>query len=533
MINALQAVPLAPTPSSPVILMVSGGSDSTALLVRAVLGELDLFDGQGPQKVDPSRLVVLHVNHCLRGEASDGDEAFVRELGKRLGVAVHVLRADVPGMLAAGGNMEQTAREVRYGAAWDLAGEAAGRRGVARETSRILVAHTADDRVETFLMRATEGAGTSGLTGMRPTRGIVVRPLLGETRAALRAYLADRGIGWREDATNAEDAALRSYIRNRVVPALVERNPRLHESVGRMLDVMADEDRLLEGLAARTLKKALRPSRAGTLALDVRVLSEEDPAIVRRALRCGLRRLLGEEGFLDGRFEGRHVEALLRLVRARAGSCSLPRALDARIDRGELVISTSTSTISSPLTKPLVFLSDTADDRVFFQGCPAHVKTAVRWGEYVVRARLVPVPPSSDGVVYARDEACRLERDEGLTEGRDFVLVDAAAVGLGRGAVLEVGGPRTGERMRPLGMAGSKLVSDVLSDAHVPVRDRRWTPVVRTNDAVYGEGTGSGVVWVGGIRLDGRAAYRPETRALVELTFWKPASGGDGAVPHE
>ena len=142
-----------------------------------------------------------------------------------------------------------------------------------------------------------------------------------------------------------------------------------------------------------------------------------------------------------------------------------------------------------------------------------------------MRARLVPVPPNSDGVVYARGEACRLERDEGLTEGRDFVLVDAAAVGLGRGAVLEVGGPRTGERMRPLGMIGSKLVFDVLSDAHVPVRDRRWTPV--------GEGTGSGVVWVGGIRLDGRAAYRPETRALVELTFWKPACGGDGAVPHE
>ncbi len=534
MINALRAEPLAPTPVSPVILMVSGGSDSMALLVRAATGEVDLCDGRGPQRIESGRLAALHVNHCLRGEASDGDEAFVRELCERLGVAVHVLRADVPAMMADGGNMEQTAREVRYGAAWDLAGDLAARSGVPRETARILVAHTADDRVETFLMRATEGAGMSGLTGMRPTRGIVVRPLLGETRAGLRGYLAERRIGWREDATNFEDAALRSYMRNRVVPALVERNPRLHESVGRMLDVLTDEDRLLESLADRAYEGALRPSREGVLVFDADALAGADPAIVRRALRRGLMGLLGEEGFRDARFEARHIEALVGLVLERRGSCSLPMAIDARIDRGELVVSTSTLSKELPLTQPLILSINTAFEQDLSQSRGSLGTKYTSWGEHRVRARYIPVPSGCDGVAFARTRARRCEREEGLVEGLDFVLVDAHAVGLDRGATLSVGAPRQGERMRPLGMAGTRLLSDMLSDARVPVRDRPWAPVVRTSDGTYGQDVGSGVVWVGGIRLDDRAAYRPETRALVELTIWKKFTcGGNGAMPHE
>ena len=533
MINALRAQAQPPTPSSPVVLMVSGGSDSTALLVRAATGDLDLCDGRGSCRIDPSRLVVLHVNHCLRGSASDGDDEFVREVGERLGIPVRVLRADLPQMLEHGGNMEQTARHVRYEAAWALAQELSAERGVAVETARILVAHTADDRIETFLMRVTEGAGVSGLTGMRSTRGVVVRPLLGETRADLRAYLTERGVGWREDETNGEDVALRSFLRNRVVPALLERNPRLHETLGRTLDIMAEEDRVLEELACRGLESVVRPARGGVLVLDARGIAAMEPPVARRVLRMGLARWLSEGRFRDARFEARHIEGLLDVCRKGSGSCTLPLGLDARMDRGELVVSLSTLAKDLPLTITLPIVPIIGDDLLESRMGADERSWAVPWRESLVRARLIEIPSGVDGVTFARKVSCRRKRDEGLLEGRDFVLADADALGIGCGAALEVGGPCTAERVRPLGMAGTRLVSDVLSDAGVPLRDRRWTPVVRTTDPAYRESVDSGVVWVGGIRLDDRAAYRPETRSLVELTIWKSAYGGSGVEPRE
>ena len=137
----------------------------------------------------------------------------------RLGVELRVVRADVPALVRGASraderNLEEVARRVRYGAAWDLACELCARRGVAPQGARVLLAHTADDRAETFLMRVITGAGLTGLVGLRPTCGIVVRPLLGQTREELREELRERGIGWREDATNEEDVALRSYVRH-------------------------------------------------------------------------------------------------------------------------------------------------------------------------------------------------------------------------------------------------------------------------------------------------------------------------------
>lgn len=516
MINALAARPLPPTEQSPVVLMVSGGSDSMGLLVRAVRGELDLRDGRGPRRIGPQRLCVLHVNHCLRGEASDGDEAFVRQACALLGVPLQVERVAVGKM---GGNMEETARHVRYQAAWELAGRLAAQAGVARETARILVAHTADDRMETFFMRAITGAGASGLTGMRAQRGLVVRPLMGETRVQLRHYLEEQGFTWREDATNAEDAALRSYVRNRVVPPVVARNPSAARALGTTLDLLADDDDLLERLAARELESLFVDAGGEALGLDASRLAACEPALARRALRQGLALLLGPEGFREARFEARHVEALRELAMCGEGSRTLPLDVDARVDHGVLVVSAPGARFD--------------DGGLAVQSLP--VPGRVRWGDGWVVARLVGVPAARDAMAFARDRALGLSIDEGLSEGRDFVLADAESLGLlgDPEGCLTVGPPTKGERMEPFGMRGhTKLVFDVMADAHVPLRVRPQIPVVRTNGEGYRNATESGVVWVGGIRLDGRAAYRSATRVLVELTFWNPAGGASwGADP--
>jgi len=498
MIDALCAAPQQPLPSSPVVLMVSGGSDSTALLLHAATGELDLFDGRGPVRLDCARLHVLHVNHCLRGAASDGDEAFVRDLCARLGVACTVRRIDIPSLLAGGANREETARRERYAAAWELAGSLAAAAGVPRETARICVGHTADDRAETFLMRVLTGAGPQGLTGMRATRGVVARPLIDRSREDLRACLRERGQNWREDATNAEDAALRSYVRMRVMPGFVDRNPSFAQVLGSTLDILADESDLLERLAARELDALRAPGAPGVLALDAARLAHCEPALARRALRRVLADFLGEEGMRAARLEARHVEALLGLARSGAGSCTLPLGVDARVCRGVLAVS----------LPPAWPLGDGRGPGEPVGGALA-VPGALAWGDATLEARPVPVPAGrlGDAVAFARERARVLSDTRGWVEGRDFVLVDAACVRDG----LHVGPPCEGERMQPLGLGGSKLVSDVLRDAGVPLRARPHVPVVRAGDG--------SCVWVGGICLDARAAYSQQTEVLVELNF--------------
>lgn len=143
--------------AAPVVLMVSGGADSTALLVMACTSQLDLDDGLGRARIARERLHVLHVNHHLRGEASDADEAFVRELCERFGLPLCVEHASFANL--GGQNLEAAAREVRYAAARRYVRELCAEANVPRSAARIATAHTASDRAETFIMNAIKGAG--------------------------------------------------------------------------------------------------------------------------------------------------------------------------------------------------------------------------------------------------------------------------------------------------------------------------------------------------------------------------------------
>ena len=498
MLDALNAMPLAVEPNSPIVLMVSGGSDSTALLVRSSLAPVDLKDGHGPRRLPRESLHVLHVNHCLRGSESDGDEAFVRDLCNRLNVAFHARRVDVAALVREGANLEDAARQVRYDLAWELARELAWAKGLPVGAARILVAHTADDRAETFLMRALTGSGLTGLVGMRPRCGIVVRPLIGCTREELRQDLRACGIGWREDSTNAQDVATRSYVRHHVVPALSARNPSFVKTLGRSLDAMAAEEDLIARLSAELFERAVRPARAGFCVLDIETLAQGEPALAPRCMRLALERALGWQAARDARYESSHFDRLLDLVRCGAGSCSLPGGVQARVEQGMLV-----------LRGPVV--ARPPEDVVL------PVPGAVKWGGAVLEAKVVALGrrPAEEA---AHDLALGL-KERGLREGRDFVLVDGTVAGVcepGDEGALIVGGPRPAERMRPFGLHASKLLSDVLPQAGVPARDRPWVPVVRS---FSGAPESEICVWVGGIRLDERAAWSDKTTCLIQLSL--------------
>ena len=494
--------------AAPVILMVSGGADSMALLHMTATEPIDLGDGAGLARVAKERLHVLHVNHLLRGEDADADQHFVQDACDSLDIPCTVLRVDVTKLAQErDGNVEEIGRRVRYDAARELVQKLCVKQGVSRQKAKILTAHTVDDRAETFMMNVMRGSGMSGLTSIPRHRGLIYRPLLGYTHDQLKDWLKAHGLDWHEDATNTDTHYLRAYMRHNVLPLLKARNPLLVQTVCKIADLMADEDDYLETKAARKLRQITLRKSESSLVLDALKLSSTDVVIARRVVRIVARQLIPEAWL-----EFRHVDAVLEAVAAGVGVANLPQNLEARVRLGTVTFSFTGAARS-------VVGAATA---VAANGEPAGTSPAtVTFGEHlavpgtleladgrVLSARILPVEHGFDVVSYATAHS-----QEWLGES---VLLDAHACGVDpvHGGSLWVSGPEAGDTMQPLGMHGqSKKISDLLGEAGVPVESRSMMPIVRTN--IRGH-----VVWVAGIRPDERVKCTQDTKQLLELNIY-------------
>ncbi len=190
-------------PGQRVGVAVSGGADSVALL--RLLLELQPKIGFVP--------CVIHLNHMLRGRASEADEKFVAKLAKSKGLEFFSKKVDIASLSKKQkANVEEVARRERYAFFEALVRD--------ERVNKVAVAHTADDQAETVLAHILRGTGLSGLRGIHPQTGNVFRPLLGVRRAELRTYLKKLKQAWREDATNRDTARTRARIRKKLLPML-------------------------------------------------------------------------------------------------------------------------------------------------------------------------------------------------------------------------------------------------------------------------------------------------------------------------
>ena len=509
--------------AAPVILMVSGGADSMALLHMAATEPLDLGDGSGLARVAQERLHVLHVNHLLRGADADADQHFVQATCDLLGIPCTALRVDVAKLAQErDGNVEEIGRRVRYDAARELAQKLCAEQGISRQKAKILTAHTADDRAETFMMNVMRGSGMSGLASIPRHRGLIYRPLLDYTHDQLKDWLKARGLDWHEDATNTDTHYLRAYMRHNVLPLLKARNPLLVQTVCKIADLMADEDDYLEAKAARKLRQITLRKSESSLVLDALKLSSTDVVIARRVVRIVARQLIPEAWL-----EFKHVDAVLEAVAAGVGVANLPQNLEARVRLGTVTFSftgaaRSAAVVAGGAGAGAARSAVGAVAAVAASGEPAGtVPAAATFGEHlavpgtleladgrVLSARILPVEHGFDVVSYATAHS-----QEWLGES---VLLDARACGVDpvHGGSLWVSGPEAGDTMQPLGMHGqSKKISDLLGEAGVPVESRSMMPIVRTN--IRGH-----VVWVAGIRPDERVKCTQGTKQLLELNIY-------------
>lgn len=267
-----------------VIVGLSGGADSCALLhffttLREAYG-LDIY--------------ACHINHCLRGEEADKDEAFTKELCDRLGVKLFVLRADV-GSEAARLKIstELCGRQIRYGFFESKAKEL---------DAKIATAHTASDNLETVLFDLTRGCGVTGLGGIPPVRGNIIRPLISVSREEVEAYCKKHGLDYVTDSTNLTRDYTRNKLRLDVVPVLREINPSVEKTLAAFSERARELDLFLNDSAVGLLERA-----RVKWGYSSRVLSSEGGVLLSHALR----RLCSEFEIIP---EAKHIELLKNIV---------------------------------------------------------------------------------------------------------------------------------------------------------------------------------------------------------------------------
>ena len=361
------------------IVAISGGPDSVALLAGLCQLSSQL----------PVEIRAAHVNHGLRGEESENDQCFVAGLCEELGVPLTVRR--LTGMIGEGGNLEERLRRQRYRLFRELA---AAQGGV------VSTAHHANDQAETLLLKLARGAGLTGLSGIYPRlrdeegRVRVIRPLLSFRRQEILDYLERRRMTFRTDTSNLSTQLDRNWVRQELLPPMVERlNPRTVEHLSQTATLAREAEELMKELSTAALRDVIRARAEESVELDISGLLSRALALRRYLVRDAVLDLSGGLTGLD--FE--QVESVLSLCELPSGhQVGLPGGLVASSQYGSLVLKVDRPVISFryPLSIPGERLIAALQKTVClepwknqFESSDA-VRLSVVPGDLVVRSRL-------------------------------------------------------------------------------------------------------------------------------------------------
>lgn len=316
-------------------------------------------------------------------------------------------------------------------------------------TGDYAAAHTASDQAETILYRLVVSPGRRALLGMQPRRGRLVRPLLEATREDTRAYCRSRGLDWREDASNEDPRFARARVRGEILPALRSLSPAAERTLGETARLLRDEAEVLDAAVAEALA-----GLGGGPAVELAALASLPQGLVRLVLRR-----LAEEAFGgDYSLSRAQVDSVLRLGEGGgSSSLDLGEGLRALVEYGTLRFQRGGD---APAPAPVEL------------GVPG----AVRFGAWEVEAG-----------------------------GSAEVWVSGEAVA----GPLVVRGWRDGDKMRPVGLDGTKSLQDLFTDRKVPRALRRSLPVIEA---------GGDIVWVAGVALGERFAASADDPGAIALS---------------
>jgi tRNA(Ile)-lysidine synthase len=398
--------------------------------------------------IGPENVHALHVNYGLRDTAGR-DERVARDLCSLLRVDLHIER---PAPLQ--GNLQAAARDFRYSAAERLRARAGG--------DWIATGHSRTDLAETMVYRLAVSPGARSLRCLPPQSGRVVRPLLDLERAELRGLATAAGLPFADDETNLDPAFARNRIRSEILPVLRDLSDAAERNISETQAELAEEANLLERVILEALDAA--GAGAGALAIRAEALAGSEPALRRLALRALAERATGRAVPLGRR---RAAQIMRLAMMPEGGEVDLGHGVRAICEQGLIRFEPSMEADAAPAPAPL------------------RVPGSCRFGQWEVRAELRagPLAPA----------------------GPDLATLNAEALG----DELVVRTWREGDRMRPLGMDGSKSLQDLFTDRGVPRSLRHRLPVVTADGRV---------VWVAGVAVSEDFRLVPEAREVAVLT---------------
>jgi tRNA(Ile)-lysidine synthase len=395
---------------------------------------------------------VAHCNFGLRGQEGDEDTELVKAEAARYGLVCYTKNFDTLGeMERTGESVQMAARRLRY----DWFNELCTRHGY----TAIAIAHQADDSIETFFINLFRGTGLRGLTGISAVNGRVVRPLLFTTCKEIVEYAAANKIAYREDSSNRSTKYLRNKIRLGLVPRLREINPRFTDMMRRNVDRLTQTQRFIDAAIAR-IRADVETRNGDHAVINTELIDKVFPVgfVVYELLSSGY-------GFKGDVIDG--IVAVLE--KGWSGKRFYSRDHVAYTDRGRIIIEPVGS------EDPCEVAFDAGMGRVY----------------------------AGNAVYYLK--SLDIDQVETLAVPESIALVDADKLEW----PLVLRRWKEGDRFTPLGMTGSKKVSDCLVDAKVSVPEKRRQFVL-----VNGNGD---IVWLAGRRLDDRYKISPQTENVLKI----------------
>lgn len=465
--------------SGEIIVAVSGGADSLCLL--HLLNQLC-----GPAKRYPHvRLHIAHLNHQLRGAASEQDAIEVARLAEQWHLPATIGSIDVQALARQEQrSLEDAARTARYRFLREVA-----------HGQPIAVAHHQDDQVETLLLHWLRGGGISSMIGLQPCQQDIIRPLLTITHADTLAYCQQHHLVPQEDASNTDTRFLRNRIRHELLPLLEAMNPGIRETVLRNTEVMRTDAEWIEKQVDICWPNVILSEQDQCIQLSIHHLLTLPLSIQRHLIRRVTARLSDGQSPL----ELRHFKIIEQLTQRKPSYAELmlhlPQQLRVIRQGNNLIFAHAQQHEHQPISN-----TSTINNNEITLPIPGHV--TIPGTSWTATAEIV-----NDEEVYT---ALCTENWQSvwqlLTAQQYSVYADGNLIG----DRLFIRTRRAGDRLRPLGMAYEKKVQDLLVDRHIPRAERDLIPLFFSTEHC---------VWLAGVQLDDRVRLTPGTRKIVRLSL--------------
>jgi tRNA(Ile)-lysidine synthase len=450
-----------------VLVGVSGGPDSIALIHAFV--ELS--------KTWPMRVGVAHLNHGLRGTESDDDAEFVISLANSLHLPCHVENINLSRKYSTTrSSLEEAGREARY----KFFNEMAVREGF----DKIAVGHNRDDNAELILINLIRGSGMSGLKGIPPVRGKIIRPLICASRELILSYLNHYQLNYRIDSSNSDERFIRNKIRHHLIPLLkLQYNPKISDALNRLGEILSTEEEWLSQVIDQAMEQCVQSKSIHNIILSIDKLQTFHIAAQKRVIRSAVRHVKGDLR----RISYSHVDAVTDLLKSNAQNLSLDLPENIRIfkQNGQLRLSKEKKSLRA------IGHSEKVNISLCF--------------EYTISALDILCKPLiiKEAELGLKFDKLNIGTVRDLNKAsRDMAYFDWDCLNF----PLKVRNYRAGDFFIPLGMTGRQSLKKFFVNNKINKLKRSRIPMIISEDKI---------VWVVGERISDPYKVTPETKTVL------------------